>query len=92
MFPAPFITVIWTKKRDAGRGNLLFGKDYPCRNGEEKSRIENYRDALRHLCRAVEESLANVKDVSKAQVNFGTDTAQVEFDPERSPSAISKRQ
>ena len=29
----------------------------------------------------VEEALSNVKDVSKAQVNFGTDTARVEFDP-----------
>jgi Cu+-exporting ATPase len=29
----------------------------------------------------VEESLANIKDVSTVQVNFGTDTAHVEFDP-----------
>ncbi|MDD1702358.1 MAG: heavy metal translocating P-type ATPase [Methanoregula sp.] len=31
---------------------------------------------------SVEEALANVKNVSKTQVNFGTDTAHVEFDPE----------
>ncbi len=31
----------------------------------------------------VEEALSNVKDVSKAQVNFGTDTARVEFDPSK---------
>jgi Cu+-exporting ATPase len=29
----------------------------------------------------IEESLGQIKDVSKVQVNFGTDTAQVEFDP-----------
>jgi len=29
----------------------------------------------------IEESLAKVKDVTKAQVNFGTDTAHIEFDP-----------
>ncbi|MDD1701236.1 MAG: heavy metal translocating P-type ATPase [Methanoregula sp.] len=29
----------------------------------------------------IEESLAQIKDVSKVQVNFGTDTAHVEFDP-----------
>jgi P-type Cu+ transporter len=29
----------------------------------------------------IEESLAKVKDVEKAQVNFGTDSAHVEFDP-----------
>jgi Cu+-exporting ATPase len=29
----------------------------------------------------IEESLAQLKDVSKVQVNFGTDTAHVEFDP-----------
>jgi Cu+-exporting ATPase len=29
----------------------------------------------------VEESLSNIRDVSTVQVNFGTDTAQVEFDP-----------
>ncbi len=29
----------------------------------------------------VEESLANIRDVSAVQVNFGTDTAHVEFDP-----------
>ena len=29
----------------------------------------------------VEESLAQIKDVSTVQVNFGTDTAHVEFDP-----------
>ena len=31
----------------------------------------------------IEESLSQIKDVSKAQVNFGTDTAHVEFDPEK---------
>ncbi len=30
---------------------------------------------------AVEEALANVRNVAGAQVNFGTDTARVEFDP-----------
>ncbi|MDP2796863.1 MAG: heavy metal translocating P-type ATPase [Methanoregula sp.] len=29
----------------------------------------------------IEESLAGLKDVTKAQVNFGTDTAHVEYDP-----------
>jgi Cu+-exporting ATPase len=29
----------------------------------------------------IEESLSKIKDVSKASVNFGTDTAHVEFDP-----------
>lgn len=29
----------------------------------------------------IEESLSKLKDVSKAQVNFGTDTAHIEFDP-----------
>ena len=29
----------------------------------------------------IEESLGQIKDVSKVQVNFGTDTAHVEFDP-----------
>ena len=29
----------------------------------------------------IEESLAGITDVSKAQVNFGTDTAHVEYDP-----------
>jgi len=29
----------------------------------------------------IEESLAHIKDVSTVQVNFGTDTAHVEFDP-----------
>ena len=29
----------------------------------------------------IEESLAGLKDVTKAQVNFGTDTAHIEFDP-----------
>jgi Cu+-exporting ATPase len=29
----------------------------------------------------IEESLAQIKDVSNVQVNFGTDTAHVEFDP-----------
>jgi P-type Cu+ transporter len=29
----------------------------------------------------IEESLAHIKDVSSVQVNFGTDTAHVEFDP-----------
>jgi Cu+-exporting ATPase len=29
----------------------------------------------------IEESLSKIKDVGKAQVNFGTDTAHVEFDP-----------
>jgi len=32
----------------------------------------------------IEESLSKIKDVSKVQVNFGTDTAHVEFDPKRS--------
>ena len=31
----------------------------------------------------VEDALSQVKDVSKAQVNFGTDTARVEFNPEK---------
>ncbi len=31
----------------------------------------------------IEESLTNLKDVSKAQVNFGTDTAHVEYDPSK---------
>ena len=31
----------------------------------------------------IEESLAGLKDVTKAQVNFGTDTAHVEFDPSK---------
>lgn len=31
----------------------------------------------------IEDSLSKIKDVSKAQVNFGTDTAHVEFDPEK---------
>ena len=31
----------------------------------------------------IEESLSQIKDVSKAQVNFGTDTAHVEFDPQK---------
>jgi Cu+-exporting ATPase len=29
----------------------------------------------------IEESISQIKDVSKVQVNFGTDTAHVEFDP-----------
>lgn len=29
----------------------------------------------------IEESLSNIKDVTKASVNFGTDTAHVEYDP-----------
>ena len=29
----------------------------------------------------IEESLSQLNDVAKAQVNFGTDTAHVEFDP-----------
>ena len=32
----------------------------------------------------IEESLSKIKDVEKAQVNFGTDTAHVEFDPGKS--------
>ncbi|MFA5253279.1 MAG: copper ion binding protein, partial [Methanoregula sp.] len=35
----------------------------------------------------VEEALAGVKDVSSAQVNFGTETAQVEFDPKKTSLA-----
>jgi copper-(or silver)-translocating P-type ATPase len=35
----------------------------------------------------VEEALAGVKDVSGAQVNFGTETAHVEFDPEKTSLA-----
>jgi len=35
----------------------------------------------------VEEALAGVKDVSSAQVNFGTETAHVEFDPEKTSLA-----
>jgi len=31
----------------------------------------------------VEEALSNIKDVTKAQVNFGTETARVEFDPSK---------
>jgi len=31
----------------------------------------------------IEESLSKVKDISNAQVNFGTDTAHVEFDPSK---------
>ncbi|MGA2914352.1 MAG: heavy metal translocating P-type ATPase [Methanoregula sp.] len=31
----------------------------------------------------IEDSLSKIKDVSKAQVNFGTDTAHVEFDPKK---------
>jgi P-type Cu+ transporter len=31
----------------------------------------------------IEESLSKLKDVSKASVNFGTDTAHVEYDPEK---------
>ncbi|OPX63610.1 MULTISPECIES: heavy metal translocating P-type ATPase [unclassified Methanoregula] len=31
----------------------------------------------------IEESLTKIKDVEKAQVNFGTDSAHVEFDPEK---------
>ncbi|MDD1718690.1 MAG: heavy metal translocating P-type ATPase, partial [Methanoregulaceae archaeon] len=31
----------------------------------------------------IEESLSKIKDVEKAQVNFGTDTARVEFDPKK---------
>ena len=35
------------------------------------------------MCAAgVEEALANVKEVKKAQVNFATETARVEFDPD----------
>jgi len=36
---------------------------------------------------SVEEALAGVKDVSSAQVNFGTETAQVEFDPKKTSLA-----
>ena len=32
---------------------------------------------------AVEESLSHVDDVSAARVNFGTESAHVEFDPAR---------
>jgi Cu+-exporting ATPase len=32
---------------------------------------------------SIEESLSQLNDVGKAQVNFGTDTAHVEFDPEK---------
>ena len=35
----------------------------------------------------VEEALAGVKNVTKAQVNFGTDTAHIEFDPEKTSLA-----
>jgi Cu+-exporting ATPase len=39
----------------------------------------------------VEESLSNIRDVSTVQVNFGTDTAHVEFDPAKvSLSEIEK--
>ena len=39
----------------------------------------------------IEESLAKVKDVEKAQVNFGTDSAHVVFDPAKvSLHAIEK--
>ena len=39
----------------------------------------------------VEEALANVRNVTKAQVNFGTDTAHVEFDPSKvSIAALEK--
>jgi Cu+-exporting ATPase len=39
----------------------------------------------------IEESLSKIKDVTKAQVNFGTDTAHVEFDPAKvSLSEIEK--
>jgi Cu+-exporting ATPase len=39
----------------------------------------------------VEESLSNIRDVSTVKVNFGTDTAHVEFDPEKvSLSEIEK--
>jgi Cu+-exporting ATPase len=31
----------------------------------------------------IEESLLQIRDVSKVQVNFGTDTAHVEFDPQK---------
>jgi Cu+-exporting ATPase len=31
----------------------------------------------------IEESLSQVQNVSKVQVNFGTDTARVEFDPKK---------
>jgi len=31
----------------------------------------------------IEESLSQIKDVSKVQVNFGTDTAHIEFDPQK---------
>ena len=31
----------------------------------------------------IEESLSKMKDVSKVSVNFGTDTAHVEYDPEK---------
>ncbi|WP_292367603.1 heavy metal translocating P-type ATPase [Methanoregula sp. UBA64] len=35
----------------------------------------------------VEEALSGVKDVSSAQVNFGTETARVEFDPKKTSLA-----
>lgn len=35
----------------------------------------------------IEESLSKLDDVSKAQVNFGTDTAHVEFDPSKTSLA-----
>jgi Cu+-exporting ATPase len=39
----------------------------------------------------VEEALANVRNVTKAEVNFGTDTAHVEFDPSKvSIAALEK--
>jgi Cu+-exporting ATPase len=39
----------------------------------------------------VEEALANVKNVTRAQVNFGTDTARVEYDPSKvSIAALEK--
>ena len=39
----------------------------------------------------VEEALAGVKDVDSAQVNFGTETAHVEFDPKKTSLATLEK-
>ena len=85
MFPGVlFITVIWTQKERCRGGNPLCGGVDLCRNRRRKTRNSEFTGMHCATCAAtVEEALSNVKDVSKAQVNFGTDTARVEFDPSK---------
>ncbi len=93
-FLRTFRTNIWLQRENTGATGLLqliVSGYYMAEPETKKAEIKISGMSCATCAVNIEESLSGLSDVTKAQVNFGTDTAHVEFDPTKVSLAILEK-